>query len=68
MWKIFQVSIFLGVVFVGIHYEWTPNGYVLGFVAWLVTYGATVLLYSLLLKLRSLLSHQRAHYRLTARR
>ncbi len=68
MWKLFQISVFLGVTFAGIHYEWTPSGYALGFVAWITTVLSTFLVGSLLLKLRALLPHQRSQKRLTGGR
>jgi hypothetical protein len=42
MWKLFQAVIFLSVYFTGIHYEWTPNGYVLGVLSFLAALLATV--------------------------
>lgn len=44
MWKLFQLIVFVSVYFTGIYYEWTPNGYVLGVLAFLAALLATVLL------------------------
>lgn len=44
MWKLFQLVVFVSVYFTGIYYEWTPNGYVLGVLAFLAALLATVLL------------------------
>ena len=41
MWYLLQLTVCLAVVFSNIHWQWTPNGYVAGFLgvaaAWLVT-------------------------------
>lgn len=72
MWKLFQIVVFFGVAFTGIHYRWTPNGLVLSAVAALCAFAATVLLGDLfrLLRwsgdlIRSFHAQQRANYRLT---
>jgi hypothetical protein len=44
MWKLFQLVVFVSVYFTGIYYEWTPNGYVLGVLAFLAALLTTVLL------------------------
>lgn len=43
-WKLLQLVVFLAVSFTGIYYQWTPNGLVLGLVAGICAFGATVLL------------------------
>lgn len=68
MWKLFQIAVFIGVTFAGVYYEWTPNGYLLGLIGWLSAYFSTVLLSSLLLKLRAFLRHKRTNDRLLGRR
>ena len=61
MWMLFQLAVFFGVMFTGIHYKWTPNGYVLTLIglgaAFLSTLGLSELL--LLLKRKSLLIKKR---------
>lgn len=44
MWKLFQLTVFFAVYFTGIHYEWTPNGYVLGLLSVGAAFFATLLL------------------------
>ncbi len=68
MWKLFQISVFIGIACLGTYYEWTPNGVLLGFTAWFLTVIATMVVSSLLLKLRTLLRHQRTNNRIAGRR
>jgi xanthosine utilization system XapX-like protein len=28
MWRVFQLTLFVGTLFANIHFQWTPNGYV----------------------------------------
>ena len=65
-WKLLQLSVFIAVIFTGIYYEWTPNGFVLSLVAATCAFAATVLLGDffrflswLRLKLRALRPEQR---------
>ncbi len=44
LWKLLQLAVFLSVVFTGIYYEWTPNGFVLSLVAATCAFAVTVLL------------------------
>jgi hypothetical protein len=44
LWKLLQLTVFFGVAFTGIHYEWTPNGLVLGLVAALAAFAVTAML------------------------
>lgn len=44
MWKLFQISVFLTVMFTGIYYEWTPNGYVLSLLSIGAAFFATLVL------------------------
>lgn len=41
MWKLFQLSVFVGVLFANVYWEWTPNGYLASLLgigaAWLAT-------------------------------
>jgi len=59
MWKLFQFVVFVSVYFTGIYYEWTPNGYVLGVLAFLAALLATVLLSWALDKSRAVIVQQR---------
>lgn len=43
LWKLFQLCVFLSVMFTGVYYEWTPNGLALSIVALLATLLATAL-------------------------
>ena len=74
-WKLLQLVVFLAVSFTGIYYQWTPNGLVLGLVAGVCAFGATVLLGDFFRlvrwsskKLRLVLGKQSADQRLTSRR
>ena len=42
LWYLFQISVFLSVMFTGVYYEWTPSGLALSIVAMLATLLATV--------------------------
>ena len=53
MWHLFQLLIMFIVGGTNIVYEWTDNGYVVGFVGMAAAYCATVVLYVLLSTLRS---------------
>jgi hypothetical protein len=44
LWKLLQISIFTAVLMSNVHYQWTPNGYVAGVVAFFCAFGTTVLL------------------------
>jgi hypothetical protein len=44
MWRLLQLTVFIAVAFTGIYYEWTPNPLVLGVIAAVCAFGATVLL------------------------
>jgi hypothetical protein len=44
MWKLFQISVFLTVMFTGIYFEWTPNGYVLSLLSIGAAFFATLIL------------------------
>lgn len=55
LWKLFQICVFLSVMFTGVYYEWTPNAFVLSMVAFIITLLATVLLAWTLQSLRSVL-------------
>lgn len=44
LWKLLQLIVFLSVMFTGIYYEWTPNGFVLSLVAATCSFAVTVLL------------------------
>ncbi len=64
-WKLLQIFVFFAVAFTGIHYQWTPNGLVLGIVAGFAAFGVTVLLGDLFrflswlrFKARAVLAHQ----------
>jgi len=59
MWKLLQLVVFVSVYFTGIYYEWTPNGYVLGVLAFLAALLATVLLSWTLDKWRAFAVQQR---------
>lgn len=62
MWKIFQVLIFVGVLFANIHWELTPNGYLASFLGVILAFLATVAVSSLLtlgLKVKAWRGHQR---------
>lgn len=74
-WKLLQLVVFLAVSFTGIYYQWTPNGLVLGLVAGICAFGATVLLSDFFRlirwsskKLRPVLGHKRPDERLASRR
>lgn len=41
MWKLFQLSIFVGVLFGNVHWEWTPNPVVASAMAFFAAFGAT---------------------------
>ena len=67
LWKLLQFSVFTAVMFTGIYYEWTPNGFVLSLVSATCAFAVTVLLGDLFrflswlrLKLRPLLGKQGA--------
>jgi hypothetical protein len=68
MWKLLQLVVFLSVYFTGIYYEWTPNGYVLGVLAFLAALLATVLLSWTLDKGRAIAIKQRDKRSATGRR
>lgn len=68
MWKLFQISVFLTVMFTGIYYEWTPNGYVLSVLAFLAALLATVLLSWTLDKSRAVIVQQRNNRSTAGRR
>jgi hypothetical protein len=55
LWKLFQILVFLSVMFTGVYYEWTPNSFVLSMLAFIVTLLATVLVGWALQSLRSIL-------------
>ena len=55
LWKLFQICVFLAVMFTGIYFEWTPNSFVLSMVAFIFTLLATVLAGWTLQSLRSVL-------------
>jgi hypothetical protein len=44
MWKLFQISVFLTVMFTGIYFEWTPNGYVLSLLSVGAAFFSTLIL------------------------
>jgi hypothetical protein len=44
LWKLFQICVFLSVMFTGVYYEWTPNTLALSIVALVAAMLATVLL------------------------
>lgn len=44
MWKLFQLVIFCSVVGSNIHWKWTPNGYLAGFLGFIAAWLATALL------------------------
>lgn len=74
-WKIFQISVFLSVMFTGIYYEWTPSGLALSIVAGLATLLATVVISDSLRligwasnKVGPILPQKRADQRFTGRR
>ncbi len=74
-WKLLQLVVFLAVSFTGIYYQWTPNGLVLGLVAGICAFGATVLLGDFFRlvrwtskKLGLVLRQERANERLSSRR
>lgn len=52
LWKILQVSVFMGILATNIEYQWTPNGLVAGIVALLGALLAT----AIVSKLRDLLA------------
>ena len=69
LWKLLQLTVFIAVMFTGIYYEWTPNGFALSLVAATCAFAVTVLLGDLFrflswlrLKLRSLLGKKSPHY------
>lgn len=69
LWKLLQLIVFIAVMFTGIYYEWTPNGFVLSLVAATCSFAVTVLLGDLFrflswlrLKLRSLRGQKRPQY------
>jgi hypothetical protein len=43
MWFLLQSSIIIAVYWTNIEYHWTPNGYVVGLIAYVLAYLATVL-------------------------
>jgi hypothetical protein len=43
LWKLFQLSIFIAVLFSNVHYQWTPNGYLASIYAGFAALAATVL-------------------------
>lgn len=44
MWKLFQLAVFVGVLFANVYWEWTPNGYLASLLAFAAAYMATALL------------------------
>ncbi len=48
LWRLLQLSVFIAVMFTGIYYEWTPNGFVLSLIAGICAFAVTVLLGDLL--------------------
>jgi uncharacterized membrane protein len=44
MWKLFQLSVFVGVLFANVYFEWTPNGYLASLLGIGAAYLATVIL------------------------
>lgn len=44
LWKLFQLTIFVGVMTTNIEWQWTPNGYVASGIAIACAYAATVAL------------------------
>ena len=67
MWHLFQIIVFLAVMFTGVYYEWTPNMYVLSGLSFIVALLATVSLAGALDGLRSVLQ-KRPSNRLPNRR
>jgi ABC-type maltose transport system permease subunit len=67
LWKLFQICIFLSVMFTGVYYEWTPNSFVLSMLSFIVTLLATVFTGWALQSLRSVLQ-KRARDHLPNRR
>jgi hypothetical protein len=62
MWKIFQLLIFVGVVFANIRWELTPNGYLASLLGIILAFLATVAVSGLLtlgLKIKAWRRHQR---------
>lgn len=47
MWKLFQLTVALAVLFSDAAYNWSNNGYVTGLLAAFAAYAATCLVYSL---------------------
>jgi hypothetical protein len=75
LWKLFQILVFLSVMFTGVYYEWTPSGLALSVVAGLATLLATALVgdgFRLIgwasKKVGSVLTKKRAYQRFTGRR
>lgn len=44
LWKLLQMVVFVAVLFANIYWQWTPNGFVAGTLAFIVSFGVTVLL------------------------
>lgn len=70
LWKLLQLSVFIAVMFTGIYYEWTPNGYVLTLLSLGASFAATLILSEFFRLLswafqarRRLLSKQRLQHR-----
>ena len=55
LWKLFQICVFLSVMFAGVYYEWTPNAFVLSMVSFIAALLATVFTGWALQSLRSVL-------------
>lgn len=75
LWKLFQISVFLSVMFTGVYYEWTPSGLALSVTAGLATLLATVVVSDSLRlirwaskKMSPVLSKKRPDQCLTSRR
>lgn len=70
MWKIFQLLIFVGVVFANIRWELTPNGYLASLLGIILAFLATVAVSGLLtlgLKIKAWRSHQRLDQQVSSR-
>lgn len=44
LWKLLQLVVFVAMLCGNIYWQWTPNGFVAGLLAWFVAFGVTVLL------------------------
>jgi hypothetical protein len=59
MMYVIQAAVFFGVMYLGIHYDWTPNGLLLGCVAWTAALIVTCALVELK-KLAAWIAHRSA--------